>query len=567
MHKTNTIRKGRGLRRLRNTIIIIALFIATLIIIYNTKTKISAPEVDDISILEVERENPSADFYKIGNSWLRKNSYGLWEMYLEGSPFEIGVINGKLTKELIKIQEDAFVEQINTLIPSKFYLKFLKYFTGWFNRDIEEYIPEEYLQEIYGVSFGASGGYEYIGNNYERMLNYHGAHDIGHALQSLALVGCTSFAANMHTDDSTMIIGRNFDFYINESFAKNKIVAFVAPEKGHKFMYVTWASMIGVVSGMNEQGLTVSINAAKSDIPTKATMPISLLAREILQYAGNIEEAISIAEKRQIFVSESIFVGSAKDHNTVIIEKSPSKLGVYSTENKNIVCSNHFQSDVFSSDSNNIKYIQESASEYRELRCQQLINNKQNIDYIGVANILRDYNGIDDVDIGIGNEKTMAQMISHHSIIFLPEKLQTWISTAPYQLGEYLSYNLYQVLNTSNINQNTVLYDSSFNIEPSYFLYSSEFNNFKKYKKLRKAIQTHIKEKTSIENESEFIEDLISSNVEYYQGYVLTANYFYTINEKQKALTYYKKSLDKEFENTTTKTMVKERIVEIEKGI
>jgi len=170
-------------------------------------------------------------------------------------------------------------------------------------------------------------------------------------------------------------------------------------------MYVTWASMIGVVSGMNEQGLTVSINAAKSDIPTKATMPISLLAREILQYAGNIEEAISIAEKRQIFVSESIFVGSAKDHNTVIIEKSPSKLGVYSTENKNIVCSNHFQSDVFSSDSNNIKYIQESASEYRELRCQQLINNKQNIDYIGVANILRDYNGIDDVDIGIGNRK------------------------------------------------------------------------------------------------------------------------------------------------------------------
>lgn len=567
MQKTNPTKQTNGLRILRNTLIIIVLFVGILVVVFNLSTKISPPEIDDFSILEIERENLATDFYKIGNSWLRKNNYGLWEMYLEGSPFEIGVINGKLTKELIKIQEDAFVEQINTLIPSRFYLKFLKYFIGWFNRDIDEYIPDEYLQEIYGVSFSASDGYEYIGNNYERMLNYHGAHDIGHALQSLALVGCTSFAANMNTDDSTLIIGRNFDFYINEAFAENKIVAFVNPEKGYKFMYVTWASMIGVVSGMNIKGLTVTINAAKSDIPTKAKMPISLLAREILQYASNIKEAIDIAERRQIFVSESIFVGSASDHKAIIIEKSPTKLGVYSADNKNIVCSNHFQSDMFSDDLNNIEYIEESASEYRELRCKQLIDDKQSLDYIGAANILRDYNGINNVNIGIGNEKTMAQMISHHSVIFLPEKLQAWVSTTPYQFGNYLSYNMPQVLKTTSINQNTVLYDSTLTIEPSYFLYTDEFNNFRKFKKLRKVIQFHIKEETRVENESEFIKELINSNVEYYQGYVLAANYFYILNEKQKALSYYKKSLEKEFENTTTKKMVEERITAIENGL
>lgn len=565
MPDTKTKRKGRGLRRLRNATIIIVLIVAALIVFFNIATKISPPEITDITILETVRENPAPDFYKIGNSWLRKNKFGLWEMYLEGSPFEIGVINGKLTRELIKIQEDAFVEQINTLIPSKSYLKFLKYFIGWFNRDIDEYIPEEYLQEIYGVSFGASDGYEYIGNNYERILNYHGAHDIGHALQSLALVGCTSFASNLHTDDSTMIIGRNFDFYINGTFAENKIVAFVNPEKGHKFMYVTWASMIGVVSGMNEQGLTVTINAAKSDIPTKAKMPISLLAREILQYAGNIEEAIEIAEKRQTFVSESIFVGSAADHNTIIIEKSPSKLGIYKTGENNIVCSNHFQSDVFSTDINNLEHIKESASEYRELRCEQLVNEKQKLDYMAVADILRDYNGLNDINIGIGNEKTMAQMISHHSIIFLPEKLNTWVSTAPFQLGEYLSYNLNQVLNITNINQNTVLYDSAFNIEPSHFMFSSDFERFNEYKKLRKELQKHIREETRIENENKFIKDLVNSNIEYYQGYVLAANYYYLQNKKQKALSYYKKALTKEFENTSTKAIVEERVVEIEK--
>jgi len=562
MLKINTKKKGRGWRILRNSIIIIVLLIVVSVVTFNVKTKIVPPKIQDLSILEVVRENPSPNFYKIGNSWLRKNKFGLWEMYLEGTPFEIGVINGKLTKELIKIQEDAFVEQINTLIPSKSYLKFLKYFIGWFNRDIDEYIPDEYLQEIYGVSFGASEGYEYIGNNYERMLNYHGAHDIGHALQSLALVGCTSFASNLHTNDSSMIIGRNFDFYVNESFAKNKIVAFVNPEKGHKFMYLTWASMIGVVSGMNEKGLTVTINAAKSDIPTKAATPISLLAREILQYAGNIKEAIEIAKKRKTFVSESIFIGSAADHNTIIIEKSPLKLGVYTTDASSIVCSNHFQSDMFSTDVNNLEYIKESASEYRELRCQQLINKEQKLDYNDVANILRDYNGIDDINIGIGNEKTMAQMISHHSIIFLPEKLVTWVSTPPFQFGEYLSYNLKQVFSTTNINKNVVLYDSTFNIAPSGFLQSSDFNSFNNYKKLRAELQSHIKEETKIDNEQDFIDSLIINNPEYYQGYVLAANYFYLQNEKQKALTYYQKALTKEFENTTTRVLVEDRISE-----
>ena len=567
MQITKEKRKDVWIRVFRNFIIVLAVIIIGLVVVYNLKTKITPPEIIDISVLEMERGNPSPDFFRVGNSWLKKNKYGLWEMYLEGSPFEIGVINGKLTKELIKIQEDAFVEQINTLIPSKSYLRFLKYFIGWFNRDIDEYIPEEYLQEIYGVSFGASDGYEYIGNNYERMLNYHGAHDIGHALQSLALVGCTSFGSNFNSVDSSMIIGRNFDFYINESFAKNKIVAFVNPDLGHKFMYVTWASMIGVVSGMNEKGITVTINAAKSDIPTKATMPISLLAREILQYAGNIDEAVEVAEKRKTFVSESIFIGSAFDNKAIIIEKSPSKLGVYTTDANDLVCSNHFQSDVFKDDENNNQYIQESASSYRQQRCEQLINQDEIIDFNQAADILRDYNGIDDVNIGIGNEKTMAQMISHHSIIFQPEKLRTWVSSAPYQLGEYLMYNIDSVFTkASTTNPNTILYDSNYTIEPSLFLESKEYNNLFEFRKMRNILKYHIEEKSKIEDEKFFIDDLIASNPNYYQGYVLVADYYFMNNKMDKALLFYKISQTKEFENTTTKMVVEERIKEIEKS-
>ena len=61
---------------------------------------------------------------------------------------------------------------------------------------------------------------------------------------------------------------RNFDFYVGDAFCRDKIIAFYRPSQGFKFMMITFGGMTGVLSGMNDQGLTVTINAAKSDIPS-----------------------------------------------------------------------------------------------------------------------------------------------------------------------------------------------------------------------------------------------------------------------------------------------------------
>jgi len=259
-------RKNTFLKFILYFLLVIILAVVVFIGWYYFDTQISKPRVNESIVNKLHRETISPDQYRIGNNWLKKNEYGLWEMYLEGAPFERGIASGKLTKELIYKQEEAFVSQIKELIPSESYLGFLKYFVKFFNRDIDEYVLPEFQEEIYGISFSASNDFDFIGTNYERLLNYHAAHDIGHALQDLMLVGCTSFAANLGYTDSSLIIGRNFDFYINDAFAEDKIVCFENPDNGYQFAYVTWASMIGVVSGMNNQGLTVTINAGKSDI-------------------------------------------------------------------------------------------------------------------------------------------------------------------------------------------------------------------------------------------------------------------------------------------------------------
>src|SRR5690606_15092542 len=122
---------------------------------------------------------------------------------------------------------------------------------------LDKHVTDEYKEEIYGISQFTAKEFEFVAPNYWRTLYFHAAHDIGHALQDLAMVGCTSFAAwGNQSADGKLILGRNFDFYVSDEFAEEKIIAFINPEEGLKHAIVTWPGMVGAVSGMNEKGLT-----------------------------------------------------------------------------------------------------------------------------------------------------------------------------------------------------------------------------------------------------------------------------------------------------------------------
>ncbi|MCD4665945.1 MAG: choloylglycine hydrolase [Bacteroidales bacterium] len=445
---------------------------------------------------------------------------------------------------MIEIQEDEVVEQINTMIPSKFYLNFLKYFVAWFNRNIDHYITEEYLLEIYGVSLSASEKFSYIAPGYHRILDYHAAHDIGHALQDMNMAGCTSFSVwENKTVDSSLITGRNFDFYIGDKFAENKIVMFVNPDKGYKFMMVTWAGMIGAVSGMNQKGLAVTINAAKSEMPLEAKTPISILAREILQYASNIDEAYTIAKKREIFVSESLMISSSVDNKTAIIEKTPERISIFEPVDNYAICSNHFQSDAFINDSINLQNIAESSSMYRFKRVQELLDKYPKISVSNIAEILRDQKGLKDLNIGMGNEKAINQLIAHHSVIFIPAKKLVWISVGPFQLGEYVCYDLNKIFTTFSIpEKRTEIYETAMSIPADSFLYSEDYQNFIKFKEISKLIQISIDD-----NENIIFPDknYISTNPEFFKTYSLLGDYYKKSKQYDKAIDYYNISLEK----------------------
>jgi hypothetical protein len=556
------------MRKLRKivlrTLLVFTILLVGFFIYFIIAVQIDVPEIKNDTTLNWKRETIDKEFYKVNNNWLRHSKSGLWELYVEGNGYERGIANGMLTKELHEFQEDAFFHQIQLLVPDLNYLKFLKYFVGYFNRHLPDHISEEYKEEILGISKYASDKYDFIAPKYHRILNYHGAHDIGHALQDKNMtVGCTSFSVwDKKSADGKLLVGRNFDFYSGDDFAKNKIVQFTKPTRGYCFATVTWSGFIGACSGMNDKGLTVTINAAKSSIPTDAATPIALLAREILQYASNIKEAIAIAQSRDVFVSESILVGSASDNKTISIEKSPTKMDVYEVPNSNqIICPNHYQGNLYQNDIANITNQIESSSLYRSIRLKQLLGNSDTINYTQAAAILRNQKGLNEKNIGLTNEKGLNQLLAHHAVIFKPQDRLMWVSANPFQCGEFVCYNLDSVFaKAKTIDKEKDINVASLTIAADPFLKTEAYQNFLHFKNLKHYIQFITKASDKIVLSPQFENAFIRSNPESYYMYQILGNYYAARKNNAKAIEYYNLALTKEIATLKEERQIKESI-------
>src|SRR5690349_24276048 len=122
---------------LRRILKIIAWLVGTFVVLIlmlifyvRAVSKSEPPVVAEAATFNPEVSQPDSGLYTIGNNWFRKSESGLYELYVEGKPYERGLANGKLTKDLVQYQEEVFNKQIQQLIPSSFYLGILKYFVG-----------------------------------------------------------------------------------------------------------------------------------------------------------------------------------------------------------------------------------------------------------------------------------------------------------------------------------------------------------------------------------------------------------------------------------------------------
>ncbi|HSZ33680.1 MAG TPA: carcinine hydrolase/isopenicillin-N N-acyltransferase family protein, partial [Puia sp.] len=272
----------------------------------------------------------------------------------------------------------------------------------------------------------------------------------------------------------------------------------------------------------------------------------------------NISEALAIAKKRKMFVSESFLIGSAEDGKAVIIEKTPDSVGLYDPGKNEIICANHFQSKELANLRSNRIQIKQSASDYRYRRLEELLHATPKNSVAKTVRILRDRSGMENSDIGQGNEKTVNQMIAHHSIIFEPQKQLVWVSTGPWQLGEFVCYDLNKVFSLAGMKSNREIADSALNLPADSFLLTNKYQLFLDFRRYKKEVG---------EGKDVNPDSLILSNPNFYQSYQLAGNLMFKKKLYKTAEQYYRAALSKEIATKKEENDIRDQIAKCEEKL
>src|SRR5690606_6606295 len=129
-------------------------------------------------------------------------------------------------------------------------------------------------------------------------------------------------------------------------------------------------------------------------------------------------------------------------------------------------------------------------------RMHELLGAGQPLTPPEAAAVLRDRDGLDGVGLGHGNEKAINQLLAHHAVIFQPADRLMWVSANPYQLGEFVAYDLDEVFRRMEDPQSDPdgtaapadLASTALNIPADPFAGSVDFENYQAFRTLRREV-------------------------------------------------------------------------------
>jgi len=391
--------------------------------------------------------------WRVGPSTLQKHA-GLWEIHLRGTPEDIGYAAGKLGGPVDLRIENEMLDQLDQLLPQEWSRYLVLRAVGLNMLDLPRFTPPELQREIFAETRDYADPHSYLAPAYPRILSYHALHDISQMLIDNPLIVSQSFACTgvistpAFSGDNHLWLARNFDFEGGESFARQKSITFYHPASTADipFASVAWPGLSGTVTGMNRERLALFINAAATKDFRRIGTPTILMARQVLQHARTIDEALAIIRPTPVFVSDIIVLADGKTGRSVIVEKNPVDTAVWDVDRRAVVA-NHLVSDRFGVDPVNQERIRDGTTLMRHDRAAELLARLENhVTPESLVALLRDKQALGDRDIGLGNRNAIDGLIACHGVVMDVTAGKMWVSDWPHVEGPFIPFDVMTLL-------------------------------------------------------------------------------------------------------------------------
>ena len=159
--------------------------------------------------------------------------------------------------------------------------------------------------------------------------------------------GCSSIIVEAdHSATGDLLFGRNLDFPTLGMLTKFSLVTVRRPSGKHAFVSIGFPGMFGVLTGMNDAGLSLAVHEVYvsrdgGSLFNPKGEPYTFCFRRILEECSTVAEAEKLlrAAKRTTLVSLS----ACDPKNDVVFEITPKNVAVRHSSHGILACTNHFR--------------------------------------------------------------------------------------------------------------------------------------------------------------------------------------------------------------------------------
>ncbi len=323
--------------------------------------------------------------------------------------------------------------------------------TRWRYRNLGDAMPEPRRIELAGAA-QAAGAAPGDAPGYTDLLRAQASLDVGEPARrtgsSFRWVGRgLSFATEIETPfRDRLVVGRQFEAPGasdgGAAAAALRTVEFVRGDGAIPYASVGWPGLVGVVSGQNAEGIAIMVHPAETaDVDvSEHRIPAPLLAREVLERARDLSEAVEILSDKEPLAAASFLVADGRAGRFAVVERSPSSIAVRRSPDERAV-TGVLQADRFEDDAENDRAARTLPEPKRAERVDGLLAGGPLASVAGVAAALRgELPGTS--PLPPGHRGAIDDAGAAHSAIFDVTAMALYVSEGPGAMGRFRAFDL-----------------------------------------------------------------------------------------------------------------------------